>query len=228
MSEQFFKFPRTPHLLWPLDRPPKDDRVLDPESTHDFLSGVVTVEEKVDGANLGLSLGDDGEIRAQNRGSWLERGVHPQFQPMWSWIAQRKSVLQDVLQDQRILFGEWCYAVHSVEYNKLPDWFLAFDVFDVDAAKFWSSRRRDALLESTGICRVPHIYTGRITLKDLQKMMAEEQSRYTDGPLEGLYVRRESADWLEQRAKLVRPEFLMMIEGHWSARSLERNHLIRH
>src|SRR5690606_3046598 len=120
------------------------------------------------------------------------------------------------------------YAVHSVAYTKLPDWFLAFDVFDVNTEKFWSSSRRDELLKETGVASVPHIYTGKITLKDLQKMMTEEQSRYTDGPLEGLYVRRESSDWLEQRAKLVRPEFLMMIEGHWSARALERNHLIRH
>ena len=226
MREEFFKFPRTPHLWWPLDRAPKDDRVLDSASVREFLSGEIIVEEKIDGANLGLSLDEHGEIRVQNRGSWVDRRAHSQFHPMWAWISQRRAVLTDALQSNRILFGEWCFAVHSVQYNRLPDWFLGFDIYDPGCGKFWSTQRRDELLKLTGVCEVPRILAGRTTLADLQDLLQSEQSRVGKGPVEGLYVRREGPEWLEARAKLVRPEFLLAIEEHWSSRPLERNKLI--
>jgi hypothetical protein len=31
---------------------------------------------------------------------------------------------------RHILFGEWCRAQHSVFYSRLPDYFLAFDIWD--------------------------------------------------------------------------------------------------
>ena len=225
MGEHFIKFPRTPHLWWPLDRAPKDDRVLDSTSVREFLSDEVIVEEKLDGANLGLSLDDDGNIRAQNRGSWVDRRAHSQFHPMWAWILERRAALTDALQSDRILFGEWCFAAHSIRYDRLPDWFLGFDVYDVSCGKFWSTQRRDQLLRLAGVCPVPRLFSGRITLADLQDMLESEQSRVGQGPVEGLYVRREGTEWLEARAKLVRPAFLLAIEEHWSSRSLERNKL---
>lgn len=227
MREAFFKFPRTPHLWWPLHRAPKDDRVLDSTSVRELLSADVVVEEKVDGANLGLSLDEQSEIRVQNRGAWVERGAHSQFHPMWAWISQKKSSLTDALQGNRILFGEWCFAVHSVQYDRLPDWFLGFDIYDLDAAKFWSTRRRDEIFELAGVCRVPRLFAGRTTLADLQNMLNSEQSRVGKGSIEGLYIRREGPEWLEARAKLVRPQFLLAIEEHWSSRPLEHNKLVK-
>lgn len=226
MREEFFKFPRTPHLWWPLDRAPKDDRVIEPASVRELLSGEVIVEEKIDGATLGLSLDEHGEIRAQNRGSWVDRRAHSQFNPMWAWISQRKLALTDALQNNRILFGEWCFAVHSVQYDRLPDWFLGFDAYDRERGRFWSTQRRDTLLKVAGVSQVPRLRVGRTTLTELQDMLRSEQSRIGKGPVEGLYIRRDGAEWLGARAKLVRPEFLTAIEEHWSARPLERNQLI--
>ena len=40
----------------------------------------------------------------------------------------------------RILYGEWLCARHTVAYDKLPDWFVAFDIFDVPAGRFLSRR----------------------------------------------------------------------------------------
>ena len=221
----FFKFPRTPHLWWPLDRPPNDDRVIDPSLVREFLSGDVVVEEKVDGANVGFSLGADGTIRIQNRGSWIDRGAHPQFQPIWSWVSRHYSALTDALKPDLILFGEWCYAVHSVRYDHLPDWFLGFDVCDKTAERFWSSSRRNGLFARAGIQPVPSLYTGRFSLADLISILNSEPSRLGARALEGIYIRREGPDWLEARAKLVRPEFLNNIGEHWSSRRLERNEL---
>ncbi|HMM73809.1 MAG TPA: RNA ligase family protein, partial [Rhodocyclaceae bacterium] len=64
----FFRFPHTPHLAWLGPDAPRDDKVLAPAEARALLSGEVVVEEKLDGANLGLSLAPDGSLRAQNRG----------------------------------------------------------------------------------------------------------------------------------------------------------------
>lgn len=41
--------------------------------------------------------------------------------------------------------------------------------------------------------------------------------------MEGIVIRRDSEHWNEQRAKLVRAEFVQSIEEHWSRRPLEWN-----
>ena len=37
---------------------------------------------------------------------------------------------------RRVLFGEWMCVKHTVAYDKLPDWFIAFDILDMDEGKF--------------------------------------------------------------------------------------------
>lgn len=37
-----------------------------------------------------------------------------------------------------ILYGEWCAARHTVTYDALPDWFLAYDVYDTKEGRFFS------------------------------------------------------------------------------------------
>jgi ATP-dependent RNA circularization protein (DNA/RNA ligase family) len=220
----FFKFPHTPHLAWLSKTPPRVDKVLTPRGATDFLSGEVVVEEKVDGANVGLSVSAEGEVIAQSRGSMLGPGAHPQFEPLWPWLARRRYALAKALSPGRILFGEWCFAVHSIQYTKLPDWFLGFDVFDTEAGRFWSTRRRDELLEALGIARVPRISQGTFDLRGLIKLLGP--SYLTDKGMEGLYVRRDEGEWLLCRAKIVRAEFVQSIEEHWSSRRLEKNTLV--
>ena len=219
----FFKFPHTPHLLWLGRTLCREDKVLSPEEAIAFLDGVVTVEEKVDGANIGFSLDDRGELRAQSRGNYLARGSHPQFQPLWAWIETRRFELIEALQPGLMLFGEWCFALHSVPYNRLPDWFLGFDVYERAAARFWSSERRDRLLNNLGLAPVPRLAHEHLATKQLISLMGT--SRQSDGPMEGLYLRRDRGDWLEQRAKIVRPEFVEQIGKHWSEEALVKNEL---
>ena len=222
-GDDFFKFPHTPHLAWLSSRAPREDKVLSPPEVRDLLSAEVLVEEKVDGANLGISIAPSGALRVQNRGSYLGSRAHPQFQPLWPWLEVRRHQLIDALGNHLMLFGEWCFAVHSVRYEALPDWFLAFDVYDRSARRFWSSQRRDALVQSLGLAQVPMLARGRYTLDELCRMLGT--SRLTRAPMEGLYVRRDEGDFLAARAKLVRPEFIQAIEEHWSSRPLTRNTL---
>ena len=104
--------------------------MLSPEEARTFIDGEVTVEEKVDGTNIGFSLDESGVLRVQSRGNYLTRGSHPQFQPLWPWIEPPAYALIEALRPGLMLFGEWCFALHSVPYKRLPDWFLGFDVYD--------------------------------------------------------------------------------------------------
>ena len=222
---EFFRFPHTPHIAWLGEGTPRDDKVLSPKEVAAILASEVVVEEKLDGANLGLSLSSGGELRAQNRGQYLVEPHTGQFTRLPAWVAQQAEALRVVLKPPLILFGEWCAARHSLEYTELPDWFLLIDVYDRDAARFWSTPRRNALAKVTGLATVPRVFHGRTTVAALEQLVATTSSCYRSGALEGLVVRRESAEWCEARAKLVRSEFSQAIDTHWRKRSIEWNRI---
>lgn len=221
----FFRFPLTPHILWLGEGLPREDKILTAEETQALLDAPVVVEEKLDGANLGISLGPDGDLRAQNRGEYLHLPYTGQFSRLEHWLSVHEERLFDALDEHLILFGEWCAARHSLDYTRLPDWWLLFDVYDKREERFWSTRRRNALAARVGVATVPCLQQGDTTLEDLQTLVATRQSGFRPGPLEGVVVRKEDADWLLARGKLVRAEFTQAIEAHWRSRGIEWNRL---
>lgn len=224
MSDAFHKFPHTPHLLWLGEGAPREDKRLSTGEAREFLEGPVIVEEKVDGANLGLSLGPDGRVRAQSRGNYLAPGrSHAQWNPLWPWLAQREESLATALGGKLMLFGEWTYALHTIAYTSLPAWFLAFDIYEPESDRFWSVARRDALVEKLGIHTVPEVFRGRLALNQVAGLIGPS---HAGAPrMEGLYLRREKDGYLQQRAKVVGAEFKQQIEEHWTRRALVANRL---
>ena len=133
--------------------------------------------------------------------------------------------LSDHADHRLMLFGEWCAARHSLAYSRLPDWFLLFDVLEPGSGRFWSSARRNDLAGRLGLAAVPEVARGHCTLGKLKSLLVAQRSSFRDGPMEGIVVRRESADWCEQRAKLVRSDFTQTITEHWRKRHIEWNRL---
>lgn len=221
----FFRFPPTPHLAWLGQNTPRDDKVLSVAEAEDFLAPAVVLEEKVDGANLGFSVGSDGEVRAQNRGQYLERPFTGQFTRLNGWLATHEDALFDALGEHLLLFGEWVAAIHSLEYPGLPDYFLVFDVYDKQMQRFWSTTRRNALATQLGLRHIHQIDKGHCWLEALKKSLLKTPSTYRPGSCEGFYLRREDDDWLMARTKLVHPDFMQSIEGHWRSRALRWNAL---
>ena len=224
MSE-FFRFPHTPHIAWLAPGSPRDDKVLSQEEAEKLLAGEVVIEEKLDGANLGFSIGPDGNLRAQNRGQYLQPPFAGQFAQLGKWMDAHQDRLFDVLTESLMVFGEWCAARHSLAYDQLPDWWLMFDVYDCEVQRFWSTSRRNELAAVLGVAVVPCLYRGCVTLTQLTKGTFDEVSRYRQGDAEGMIVRRENAMWLQQRAKLVRPNFTQAITKHWRNRVKEWNRI---
>ena len=222
-SSNFFKYPSTPHLALLENLSVRGDKVMSKSECDEFLQHELVIEEKVDGANLGISFDSDGNIRAQNRGDYLRLPGSGQWKSLDGWLAPRTDTFFDILNDRYILFGEWCYAQHSVKYDRLPDWFLGFDLYDKQTDNFLALHRRDKLLREIQIEQVPFLARSRFTLTEIKSLLA--RSKLGNQPAEGICIRYESDNWLVKRAKLVRPSFVQAIEQHWSRSGIKKNRL---
>jgi ATP-dependent RNA circularization protein (DNA/RNA ligase family) len=221
----FFRFPHTPHIAWLASGKPRDDKVLSPLEVKELLSGEVVVEEKLDGGNLGFSVSVDGLLQAQNRGQYLAPPFHGQFAKLKPWLSIHEECMGEALGSNLIAFGEWCAARHSLDYDGLPDWWLLFDIYDRTENRFWSTARRNTWAQMHGFLTVPCLYTGAVTMEQLNQWVFRGLSKFREGNLEGVVVRREDAFWLHMRAKLVHPNFTQAIDNHWRSCSLAWNKL---
>lgn len=219
----FFKFPATSYLLEPNGITTRGDKVLSEAECSHFLQHHITVEEKVDGANLGISFDVQGNLILQNRGGWIVPPFVGQWKKLEEWISPKLDPIFEALLDRYILFGEWCYAQHSVFYSQLPDYFIGFDIFDKKEKRFLSVYRRNHLLKGMNIFPVHQIEEGIFSLDELKSLM--HKSYYGEELCEGLYLRYDEGDWLVERAKMVRGSFKQQIEEHWSKKKMRLNRI---
>jgi hypothetical protein len=103
----------------------------------------------------------------------------------------------------------------------LPDWFLAFDVYDRRAERFWSRARSQELTGRIGLASTPLLVVGGFDRAGLERLFG--LSHVGSAPMEGLYLRWEEGPWLAARAKLVRASWLPDDEEHWSRRPIVPN-----
>ena len=223
-----FKFPRTAHLL-DLGSATDDDVVSAIPSLSNDTHVVIT--EKVDGANMGFSLSADRtHILVQNRSHYVNPASHEQFRRLGVWIERHREDLvrvldRDPLFAQRyVLFGEWMVATHSIAYRRLPDWFLAFDLYDRSVEKWVNRSTLEALLEGSNICLVPVLHKGRMWTEEELRSAVMQPSKFYEGPVEGVYVKVETQGRVVSRGKVVRADFISGNE-HWSKRPLQLNSL---
>lgn len=241
-DDHIIKFPRTRHVQ-NLGSMTRDDLIMDKKEVSEFLDREIYVEEKIDGANMGFSIKDN-KIVAQNRSHYVNSTYHAQFKYLDKWIFEHSADLWEILQDpngftgSRILYGEWVYAKHSIEYSRLPDYFIAFDLYDRIEEKFWSRPRLERALTGTSISLITIIahksfqnsqnFSRNLWFcqkTDELRDLVNAKSNFYDGPVEGVYLRICDDDWLIKRGKIVRSDFTSGIEGHWTKDILTPNKL---
>lgn len=218
----FFRFPSTPHAFLLDGSPVRGDKVLSDVQLAALLKNELVIEEKLDGANLGLSVAA-GELLVQSRGSYVDLQGH-HFRGLGNWLTGRRRALLDVLREGQTLFGEWCRDVHSVHYDALPDWLLVFDVFDAKRNLFLTVPDRDAVARLLGIPPVPMLGRGRFSRDDLVRLMG--RSRVGHEQMEGIILRCDGRNSLMERAKLVRAGFVQSDAAHWRSRPRRQNRLL--
>ncbi|CAF0878509.1 unnamed protein product [Adineta steineri] len=220
------KFLRTGHLM-NLGAATPDDFVVSFRQTTEAPYVVIT--EKVDGANMGFSLSADRELTVQNRSHYVTSTTHAQFRPLYTWIETHREGLYSVLDrdnsfpERYILYGEWVVAQHSIPYTRLPDRFLAFDLYD-RRTQTWADRiTLERLLEGTNISLVHIMYQGPRPTDNVLKDMVHRPSQFYDGPVEGIYVKEEQNGQVINRGKIVRSDFTAGITEHWDKAPMRKN-----
>ncbi|MBL8602591.1 MAG: RNA ligase family protein [Myxococcales bacterium] len=253
MAYESIKYPRTPHLEGSRLQPGDED--LDQVSFASLEGAWVVVEEKVDGANASVRF-DEGAMRLQSRGHVLTGGPRErQFGLFKTWAQCHQRDLFEVLGARYVMYGEWLYAKHTVFYDRLPHYFLEFDVLDRETGLFLSTAARRRLLEGLAVVSVPVLsegpLRGRAALEALvtaskfkspgwRAALAtaardagvdpERAARETDthDQMEGLYLKVETGDACVGRLKWVRHSFLTAIAdsgSHWADRPIVVNGL---
>ncbi|MFY1984339.1 RNA ligase family protein [Achromobacter xylosoxidans] len=195
-SLELFRYPRTPHL--------EGSRLQEGDHGHDHvpyrdLRGLrLVVEEKLDGANTGISFSPAGELLLQSRGHYLVGGGRErQFNFIKAWAQAHADWLLQRLEDRYVMYGETMSKKHSVFYDALPHHFFEFDVLDRRTGAFLSTAARRELLAGGPVLSVPVLYDGlapaRLAdLKALLRPSLAKTARWRDA-FEAT-VRREGLD----------------------------------
>ncbi len=147
-----------------------------------------------------------------------------QFSAIWTWFYNNKDKFEDlekILGFQPCVYGEWLYARHTVAYDSLPSWFVAFDVYDYKSGKYISPKRYRPALTEAGFDTVPEMEWTKITEESLKAMRDTNTAFSKNERKEGIYLKACDGEFIVDRLKMVRPNF---IQGeHWNKKELVKN-----
>jgi len=109
---------------------------LHKEECEGLLEGLCYIQEKIDGANTSIWLGDDGEIHygSRSRNLFLQKDS---FNGFADWIENNKEKLINLFKEHPTLRlnGEWLVR-HTIKYNELA--YRKFYVFDMEKNDVWA------------------------------------------------------------------------------------------
>lgn len=224
------KYNRTLHLPWSPGGTSDDKRATSVEK----LIGVpIVITEKMDGSNT--SLERDGCFARTHSGP----PTHASFDGLKALHAGLQYSIPQGFQ----LFGEWCFARHSIEYSTLPGYFLTFGIRTLKDTplplihtpqpfSLWLSWE-DVKMWATdfGLSTVPVLFEGRVQSERELKELVESlmiQPSACGGIREGVVVRIASSfhddDFASCIMKCVRANHVQTSE-HWKDQEIIRNKL---
>jgi len=205
------KYPRTYHLPFSTGLS-NDDRKVDDDWKQYIINQPIVITEKLDGSNSCITR--DG-VYARSHATFTEN--------LWDRNLTEKGGLYDKIKHSiakhECIYGENLYGIHSIEYNKLPDYFFMFSARYND--NFYSWEDTKYLCELLDISLVPVLYEGKVTsceqLETVITELMEHGSEYGD-TIEGVVVRNVNKfhvnDFSKYVCKYVR-ENHVQTDAHW-------------
>ena len=172
------------------------------------------IQEKVDGANMGVSWQDGPILR--NRNHILKKGyikrdtpAKLQFRPAWNWLHKHEDeikMISDLCYSPITIYGEWMLAKHSIYYDKLPDLFLAYDIWCAEDQEFLSPEVVTDLLSKTSIY---YIKSEKIIIESVSEIvkLSEDISSYREGIREGIVIKTSNGRFVDKCFKVVNSKF---------------------
>jgi hypothetical protein len=214
------KHPKMLHLPWS-GLVTEDDRKLKTDAV--FHKQEVIVTEKIDGENITLA-----------KDYWHPRSLHKKQHWSRDYVQGLHGRIGYQIPEGYRICGENCYATHTIQYDRLPHYFLVHSIWRQRVCLSWD----DSLLlaESLGLTMVPLLYRGLYDLEAIQSAVCAMRLRSIcatgPGTQEGYVIRLARSfnlsHFAESVGKYVNPAFRQAFdeaEDHWSAGHLQRNTL---
>ncbi|HEU0123128.1 MAG TPA: RNA ligase family protein [Bryobacteraceae bacterium] len=173
------KYPRSFHLPWSPGGTRDDKRMA---SVADLCGAPIVITEKLDGSNLAMT----------REAVFARSHSGPPAHPSFGWAKALQARLCGQIEPGITLFGEYCYAVHSIVYGELPEYFFLFGVRDDVRDIWWEWDLVTAQAETLGVPSVPVLFRGSVRdereLRSVVERLAGEPSAF-GGEREGVVVR---------------------------------------
>jgi hypothetical protein len=227
------EFPSTRHLPHKPNATRGDSIATTVEVKIIFQSDNVFLEEKIDGASLGITV-IDGHPLIRNRNHVLNKGhqaktaAKMQFSNVWGWYYKHQRLFQNLIDllGPVSVYGEWLWAKHTVEYDQLPAYFVPYDIFEHDRRIYLATEIVRDSLERVGFATVPLLHHGKIESYEQLEDLTNQKSEFSSTAIrEGVYLKVSDGEKVAHRFKMVRQGF---IPGeHWSNKQITRNKLCR-
>lgn len=207
------EFPKIQHLPWKPNLGEGD--TIAEEVSIIFESPYVCVEEKVDGSFCGISLYEKHPV-IRNRNRFLKKSdrnknfAQKQFNTIWNWFYKNKKLFEKIntIAGTVSVYGEWMYAQHGIEYNKLPSLFIAYDLYDYEKKRFLEANESIRLLNEAGFS-TPPILTNSIDNYEQLEELTKQPSPFTNKAMrEGIVIKvSKDGKYNEVSYKMIREDF---------------------
>jgi hypothetical protein len=214
------KYNRTFHVPWSPGAS-NDDKIA--TNVNSMLQTEIIITEKMDGSNTSLETA--GCFARTHSGP----PNHISFDGLKALHAKVKWQIPEGIQ----LFGEWCYAKHSIEYNELPGYFLLFNVRDLTKIEpiWYSWEEVEMWAAEINVPTVPVLYRGTVnSQKELQELVESFMimSSSHGGIREGVVIRLSrnffDSEFPTSVMKCVRANHVQTSE-HWKDQEIVKNKL---
>lgn len=221
------QYPRTLHLPWNPNAKNDDLIVVDNEADIIFVSDRVSVEEKVDGANSGMTM-VDGHPMIRNHNHIIKKGFYKdtpakmQFASVWNWWHDNKEKFEKLLSfGPYAVYGEWCIAQHGLFYDSLPSWFIAHTLWNYEALEWVDTGVARDIISQSDFVLAPILHWGPVESYEQLEFFANQNSDFASSAREGVYVKVSDGRWITHRFKMVRQGFEQ--GALWSTKKLNKN-----
>jgi len=212
------KYPRTFHFPWS-EGATSDDKIAKDVSR--LIKTGIVVTEKVDGSNTCMTR--DACFSRSHAGP----PTHASFD---AFKAMHDYVKYEIPEGVEV-FGEWCFALHSIPYHNLPAYFMVIGIREGN--RWWAWRDVAKFCGMNGLASVPELFFGSVDneaqLLELTIRDASAQSHIGAAPKwerEGVVVRVlesfDDSDFSKCVMKWVRKNHVQTSE-HWKNQTIVKN-----
>lgn len=213
------KYNRTFHLPYSKGAT-NDDKIA--SNVNNLINVPIVITEKLDGSNTSLEA----------LGCFARTHAGPPTHKSFDGLKSLHGAIKHLIPLNLQIFGEWCYALHSIPYDSLPGYFLTFGIRELKEEPLWYSWEEvEEWAKELQIPTVPVLWKGKVSSeKELQELiegLVKQPSVY--GTIrEGVVIRLagefKDIDFSKYVLKWVR-ENHVQTSVHWKDQEIVKNKL---